>query len=156
MKCRKVKVDACRQAPTGVLVEIQRRKIWIPQTPGLSVEETEEGKLTAEEKDILLKLARTKLESIYTGEKINMDNIELTPKLEKVQGCFTTLTKHGNLRGCIGHILPQEELYKCILENIENAALRDRRFNPVTADELDDIDIEISVLGISRYIAKIV
>ena len=52
------------------------------------------------------------------------------------------------LRGCIGHILPQEELYKCVMDNAINAAANDPRFQPVTEDELDDIDIEISVLTV--------
>jgi len=67
-------------------------------------------------------------------------------KLKKVQGCFVTLNKNGNLRGCIGHILPQEELYKCVIDNAVNAAVNDGRFNPVTEDEIKDIEVEVSVL----------
>lgn len=107
-----------------------------------------EKELNEGEKNFLLKLARKKLESIYTEEDVVVDSSELTPNLKKVQGCFTTLNENGNLRGCIGHILPHTELYKCVLENVENAALHDSRFKPVTQDELKDIEIEISVLSV--------
>lgn len=110
------------------------------------------NELTEKEKEFLLKIARQKLESIYTKEEINIDTSELTPNLKKIQGCFTTLTKNKNLRGCIGYILPQEELYKCVMDNIVNAALHDIRFMPVTQDELKDIEIEISVLSVPKKI----
>jgi len=110
--------------------------------------ENKQNDLSHNEKDYLLRLARQKLNSIYDDKEINLDTKELTPNLEKVQGCFTTLNKNKNLRGCIGHILPQEELYKCVMDNIENAALNDRRFQPVIEDELDELEIEISVLSV--------
>ena len=50
------------------------------------------------------------------------------------------------LRGCIGHILPQESLYRAIEDNAQSAAMRDWRFSPVQSDEVDKIKIEISVL----------
>jgi AmmeMemoRadiSam system protein A len=57
-----------------------------------------------------------------------------------------TLTENGELRGCIGHILPQEALYQAVVDNARNAATRDPRFQPVRANELNKIKIEISVL----------
>ena len=60
------------------------------------------------------------------------------------------LEKNHNLRGCIGHILPQESLYKCVIENAVNAAVNDRRFLPVIYDELKDIEIEISALSVPQ------
>ena len=107
--------------------------------------------LTKEEQATLLNLARTTLDTyIKTGKKPNLDTFELTDSLKKVQGCFTTLNKNNMLRGCIGHILPQEELYKCVMDNAINAAVNDPRFQPVIEDELDDIDIEISVLTVPQ------
>ncbi|RMF54982.1 AmmeMemoRadiSam system protein B [Candidatus Woesearchaeota archaeon] len=105
--------------------------------------------LTKDEQEFLLKLARDTLNYYYgLGEKPVIDESELSPNLKKIQGCFTTLNKNYNLRGCIGHILPQEELYKCVMDNVISAAVNDRRFLPVRADELDDIKIEISVLSV--------
>jgi AmmeMemoRadiSam system protein A len=57
-----------------------------------------------------------------------------------------TLTEDGVLRGCIGHILPQEALYQAVEDNARNAATRDPRFRPVRPEELSKIKIEISVL----------
>ena len=107
--------------------------------------------LTKDEQDFLLKLARETVEGyVKNKKKPKADENELTPALKKVQGCFVTLNKNHNLRGCIGHILPQEELYKCIVDNAVNAAVNDRRFNPVTENELNEIKIEISVLTVPQ------
>ena len=65
--------------------------------------------------------------------------------LEK-KACFVTLTKGGDLRGCIGHLEPQEALYLAVRDNARNAALRDPRFPEVKPDEVAKIRIEISVL----------
>ena len=67
--------------------------------------------------------------------------------LKKNLGVFVTLKKHGQLRGCIGHIIPQGPLYQGVMENAVNSCSYDRRFSPVTPEELKDIDIEISVLS---------
>jgi AmmeMemoRadiSam system protein A len=56
------------------------------------------------------------------------------------------LTEKGELRGCIGHILPQEPLYEAVVDNARNAATRDPRFLPVQPGEAGKIKIEISVL----------
>lgn len=100
--------------------------------------------LNKEEKNILLKLAREKLESIFTKKEVKVS--KLSDKLKEKKGCFVTLTENDELRGCIGNIDAREELYKCVLNNAINAALYDPRFNQVSEDELEDIKIEISVL----------
>ncbi len=107
--------------------------------------------LNKEEQEFLLRLARDTLE-LYLKEKKTpeLNPKEVPEKLKNVQGGFVTLHKKGNLRGCIGHIIPQEPLYKCIMDNAINAALHDTRFPPVTYDELKDIDIEISVLTVPK------
>ncbi len=105
-----------------------------------------EGELNKEEQEFLLKLARASFESYVKDKKTVTIKGNASEKLKKVQGCFVTLNKNGNLRGCIGHILPQEELYKCVIDNAVNAAVNDGRFNPVTEDEIKDIEVEVSVL----------
>ncbi|MEA2037688.1 MAG: AmmeMemoRadiSam system protein B [Nanoarchaeota archaeon] len=113
----------------------------------------EQEELTGEEKEVLLNLARETVDLYVKEGRIPEVNEEgLSPKLTKVQGCFTTLNKDRNLRGCIGHILPQEELYKCVMDNAINAAVNDRRFKPVTKEELEDINIEVSVLSVPQKI----
>ena len=110
-----------------------------------------ERELNREEKMFLLRLARETLEYYLKNQTVpDIKESELTQNLKKVQGCFVTLNKHGNLRGCIGHILPQIPLYQCVIQNSINAALHDMRFQPVSYDELKDIDIEISVLSVPK------
>ncbi len=111
----------------------------------------EEEPLTKEEQKLLLQLARYTAEQyLETGKTINIDSTKLSPSLKKVQGCFTTFNKNHNLRGCIGHILPKEELYRCVMDNAVNAAVNDQRFPKVSKEEMKDIAIEISVLTVPQ------
>jgi AmmeMemoRadiSam system protein A len=68
--------------------------------------------------------------------------------LKEDRGCFVTLHKYGQLRGCIGTIEPVCLLAECVEENARNAAFKDPRFPRLSAEELPDIDIEISVLSV--------
>ncbi|MCR4415492.1 MAG: AmmeMemoRadiSam system protein A, partial [Thermoguttaceae bacterium] len=56
----------------------------------------------------------------------------------------------GQLRGCIGHLVPKEPLVEAVVNNAVHAALDDPRFSPVAPAELDRIDIEISVLTVPQ------
>jgi AmmeMemoRadiSam system protein B/AmmeMemoRadiSam system protein A len=104
---------------------------------------------TSGERAQLLALARQTLKRITAKDGVPDMNLDSFPaKFAENKGCFVTLTTHGQLRGCIGNILPQESLYRAIINNAENAALRDPRFSPVQPDELDKIEIEISVLTV--------
>ncbi len=59
---------------------------------------------------------------------------------------FVTLTLAGRLRGCIGTILAHRPLAEDVQANARNAAFSDPRFSPLTADEYDRVQIEVSVL----------
>lgn len=103
------------------------------------------------EQKFLTKLARETVDMYVRDKKTpEVSNADLTDALKEVRGCFVTLNKDGNLRGCIGHIIPQRPLWECVVENAVNAASADPRFMPVTPDELDDIDIEVSVLTLPQ------
>jgi AmmeMemoRadiSam system protein A len=67
-------------------------------------------------------------------------------EINQPSGCFVTLEKDGQLRGCIGIIEARRPLLAAVEENAVCAAFRDHRFPPVTVDELPQIRIEISVL----------
>jgi hypothetical protein len=102
---------------------------------------------SADERRFLLELARkTVREVVVTGRLPAVDTAPLASKFTTKKGCFVTLTKRGALRGCIGHIVAQEPLVQAIVDNARNAALRDPRFPPVTAEEVAQLEIEISVL----------
>jgi len=98
------------------------------------------------ERRALLTLARRALTQVVTEGTLPALPDDLPAKLREERGCFVTLEKDHQLRGCIGHIFPKEPLALAIIDNARNAALRDTRFSPVTPDELAAIEIEISVL----------
>ena len=70
-------------------------------------------------------------------------------------GAFVSLHKHGRLRGCIGHFGEDYPLHEIVAEMARAAAFEDPRFMPVTRDELNDLDIEISVLTPMRRIKSL-
>lgn len=61
---------------------------------------------------------------------------------------FVTLEKEGNLRGCIGSIIPQRPLIQDIITNAKNSAYTDPRFNPVEKKEIKDLKVSISLLSV--------
>lgn len=93
----------------------------------------------------MLELARKTLRGVVTNGELP-ELKEVSPKLAEKRACFVTLTKAGELRGCIGHILPQEPLCQAVMDNARSAALRDPRFPPLRPEEVDQLKIEISVL----------
>lgn len=95
----------------------------------------------------LLQIARETLESYLSGEA-TLPEYEIYEKdLQTRSGVFVTLKKGDKLRGCVGYIYPVKPLYLAAQEMVINAAANDKRFDPVTKDELEDIKIEISVLS---------
>lgn len=105
--------------------------------------------LSAEERRALLRLARGTIE-VYLRERRMPTPRELgvtiTPAMRMIAGAFVTLHKDGDLRGCIGEIEPEREVYRAVQDHALNAAFRDPRFPPLSAAELPAVDIEISVL----------
>lgn len=95
----------------------------------------------------LIQLARGTIEARLRGTPL-----PLLPEIEAASadfgGAFVTLHNHGALRGCIGQFLPKSSLCETV-QQMALASLEDPRFtsNPVTADELPEIDIEISILS---------
>jgi MEMO1 family protein len=102
--------------------------------------------LNEEEKQALLKIARTTLE-VYLDSKEVKDFEPSLAKLKEPGAAFVTLKKHGRLKGCIGYMEPVDPLWKMIRDRAIDAAVRDSRFKSVTKEELKDITIEISVLS---------
>jgi AmmeMemoRadiSam system protein A len=60
---------------------------------------------------------------------------------------FVTIHRRGELRGCIGHLEADEPLGRVIWDCAVSACSADPRFAPVTASELPDLEIELSLLG---------
>jgi AmmeMemoRadiSam system protein A len=104
-------------------------------------------KLTLEEQKILLRLARESMERGVRGEALpSLDLASLPVPLREEGSSFITLTSAGELRGCIGALEPYRPLAEDVREHAVAAALYDPRFPPVRAEELREIQIEISRL----------
>jgi hypothetical protein len=107
--------------------------------------------LNEAQQELLLKLARESIETyLKTGKKKKLETHDKRLKVE--QGAFVTLRKHGELRGCIGHIVPIEPLCDTVSDMAVSAATQDPRFPKVSLEEMQDIDIEISVLSVPRRV----
>jgi len=102
--------------------------------------------------DILLKIARTSiLEEFENKELINKTEIiKEYPFLQEQKASFVTLKIDGNLRGCIGSILPRMSLIDDVIYNAKQAAFHDPRFEPLSMEEYEKIEIEISILTIPQ------
>lgn len=100
---------------------------------------------TEDEKKLLKDIAKKTIDAVVSGKK-PPEFKDLPEILKQPYGIFVTITKHGNLRGCIGHIIADQPLYKSCQEMAKAAALQDPRFNPVSEKELPELKIEISVL----------
>ena len=61
-------------------------------------------------------------------------------------GAFVTLKKAGNLRGCIGSLTSDTALKDTVRRNAAHAAFHDPRFPALVVEELDQVDIEVSIL----------
>jgi len=106
-------------------------------------------KLSEEEKQTLLHIARESLERGVKGEKLTQLDLESMSPLLRGQGAsFVTLTIRGNLRGCIGALEPYQPLALDVREHALAAALDDPRFPPVKPEELNQVEVEVSRLTI--------
>ncbi|MFZ2456898.1 MAG: AmmeMemoRadiSam system protein B [Candidatus Altiarchaeia archaeon] len=103
------------------------------------------GDLNNAEKKYLLGLARETIENYVKSGEVTEPHTD-DRKLKETRGAFVTLEKKGQLRGCIGHIVPVQPLFLDVRDNAISAATEDPRFRQVVEEELDKIEIEISVL----------
>ena len=109
--------------------------------------------LSTQDRETLLKLACSAIKArLVQGTKVDRSG-QGSSLLSESRGCFVTLHKHGQLRGCIGTIEPIRPLLECVEKNAQSAAFDDPRFPPVSADELQEIDIEISVLSVPQALS---
>ena len=159
---------ACGKTPILILMEIARRHEWQPvllnysnsgDTAGdrskvvgyAAIAYFSKTSLNQKQGKILVKLARkTIMEKL--GRKMAPDKArQLSDALKdscfnECRGTFVTLKIGGRLRGCIGSLTSKESILTGIRRNALNAAFRDPRFLPLTTDEFEHVDIEISIL----------
>jgi len=96
----------------------------------------------------LLAIVREAVAAVVSGRPLPTPESD-GPALTARCGCFVTLKNHGQLRGCIGQFVSDKPLVDLVVEMAKASATNDPRFlaHPITADELDDLDVEISVLS---------
>ena len=101
---------------------------------------------------ILLKLAQDSIKE-YLYDKSIIDKVELKAVYEFLndeRATFVTLSLDGRLRGCMGSLYPHRKLIDDVIENAQNAAFRDFRFQPLTKEEFEKVQIEISLLSLPK------
>lgn len=104
--------------------------------------------ITDDEKQTLLQLARAALDQAVQRKDLRPIDLDSLPERLKTPGAsFVTLTKGSVLRGCIGSIKATIPLAEDVRQHAVDAALHDYRFPPVKPEEVQDIEIEVSVLS---------
>ena len=104
--------------------------------------------LNEQQRRQLLQLARNTIAAVLGGQAPDVKPDEFDDALRKLSGAFVTLTTHNDeLRGCIGSIEPRAPLFQAVATSAVSAAFRDPRFYPVRPGELEQLKIEISVMG---------
>jgi AmmeMemoRadiSam system protein A len=102
--------------------------------------------LTTEEKLLLLQIARNSIQAGVPAFSDMHANLKPESPLNLQLAVFVTLKIQGNLRGCIGHVTPQYPLAEAVARMAVQSAGHDPRFSPVSAQEIPQLSIEISVL----------
>ncbi|MDD4017342.1 MAG: AmmeMemoRadiSam system protein B [Kiritimatiellae bacterium] len=122
---------------------------WASPAEGRKPAAVSDGEVPDADCGRLLALAReTIARALEVGERraAAAEPKEVTAGMKAVRGGFVTLHKRGELRGCIGEIVPRREVWKVVREQAINAAFNDPRFEALRKEELGEIDIEISML----------
>ena len=97
------------------------------------------------DRERLLQLARESIAAYLAG--LPGPVAATSPIMQRRAGVFASLHKGRTLRGCIGHIEPDQQLSRAIPNAAVAAASSDPRFAPMTSEELADVHIELSILG---------
>jgi AmmeMemoRadiSam system protein A len=103
------------------------------------------GEFSQDERKLLLHLAHEAILSALEGREIPLD--PPTDHLSEPRGAFTSLYLRGELRGCVGYVLPVSPVYRAVADTARAAAFEDSRFYPVTLPEVSGLQIELSILS---------
>ncbi len=133
----------------GAVVFVQSQTTPDPSLSkeGDEISRTTNNVLNSKQKRELLNIAKQTVESFVQDGKVPEFDVSDERLLWK-EGAFVTLHKNGELRGCIGQIVPTEKpLWQVVRDMAISACSEDHRFSPVSKKELAEIDYEISVLS---------
>lgn len=110
--------------------------------------------LSPDAREALLNMAYLSVCDLVLGRR-HKRTLPEDPQLSQRAGAFVTLSRNGDLRGCIGHIEADQTVWQIVQLMAVSAAQNDPRFEPIGSDELDDLEVEISVLSPLRRISSI-
>jgi len=102
--------------------------------------------LSLQHKRQLIEIAQKTIQAYVLKKEVFEPKVS-DERLQRIEGAFVTVHKNGQLRGCIGNIIGRQPLYLTVRDMAISAVSQDPRFTPVKPSELDQIDIEISVLS---------
>jgi len=97
------------------------------------------------DRETLLGIARGAIEAHVSGRRVRADVTGVLTT--RTGGVFVTVYCRGELRGCIGHLSADRRLVDAVQDCARSAASADPRFTPIVAAELDQLDLELSLLG---------
>ena len=129
--------------------------VALSRGPARTVTQDTAFALSREEKDELLRIAKKSVETSVLEHKVYQCPEPKLAALTNDRGAFVTLTKHGDLRGCIGNVHASKPLYLAVRDSAAHAALHDPRFLPVSAQEVGELEYEISVLSPLRRVLDV-
>jgi AmmeMemoRadiSam system protein A len=111
------------------------------------------GPLSADDKRALIDIARAAVaKAISPRAPWSIPADVRSPQLLAPRGAFVTLHVDGELRGCIGTLIAEQALWSVVAEMAASAATRDGRFEPIAANEIDRLSVEISALSPMRRV----
>jgi AmmeMemoRadiSam system protein A len=124
--------------------------VHTPNQPGTgaasySSEEFPGSEFSAEERLLLLGVAHDAILSQLERRQVSLD--PPSAHLAQPRGAFTSIYLRGDLRGCVGYVLPVGSVYRAVAETARAAAFEDARFPPVTREEACDLKVQLSILS---------
>ncbi|MEI8333862.1 MAG: AmmeMemoRadiSam system protein A [Chloroflexota bacterium] len=137
------------QSPAAAASAAEALRAGSPPDPADALRVGSPPALTAAERASLLRLARAGVEAAVRGSTAPvLDGDRVTPGLSAPRAAFVTLRdRDGELRGCIGNLDDERPTWANVAVAARSAAIRDPRFPPVRPSELDDLVIDVNVLG---------
>jgi AmmeMemoRadiSam system protein A len=94
---------------------------------------------------VLLRVAHESISSSLEGREISLE--PPSEHLAQPRAAFTTIYHHGDLRGCVGYVLPIASVYRTVAETARAAAFDDTRFPPLRLEELSGLQVSLSILS---------
>lgn len=107
-----------------------------------------ESSTSAQERLHILEIVRRAIaHGLREDRGLPLDPSAHPERLRVRRAAFVTLRRNGELRGCVGSLEPSRSLVEEVAQSAFRAGFRDPRFPPLGADEIDDLEIHVSILS---------